>query len=259
VIAIRSAAVDWTQIVLVGAGILILPYVLGPAAIKATLRFFGQPKIDVLGDRPVPPRATELWESVDAQMAALGFQAGPPMRVQGTPSIWALCKVYAKPADKDLGMAAAMYRTAKGQVIPSGQNVEFSSEFGTEGSVATTNSKEVGFEAPSQERTILRAPRVQEVKELYAMHKEACRKFGYGAKQPIPAGEWWVTSVKDSLEKYGRRMCDAGYMYTDRRGDYLLTWKGALMGTYQNLFPWKYLRRRRMNAAVEELRKAGRV
>lgn len=253
---------NWPTIIQTTAVVLIvvmLPYVLGPVLAKSTVRYFSDFRFYILDDGSILPEAEEWWAISDPAMEALGFQAGPLLQVQLSPNVSIVFKVYALSADKDLAMAAAIYRSHQGRAVLAGRYVEFFSEFGADGSVITNNSTMIGYEPTSPDRTIVRTPRIRDLRTLYNLHKEACRRFGYGPKRPVPAGEWWIVSLRESLEKFVRRMCEAGLMRGTGAGDGVLTWKGALLSTWSSLPPWKQIRRARMDAIVEELTRAGRV
>jgi len=249
---------DWTMVGVFAAMVVLVPYVLGPPAIKAMLSFSARPTISALmpGDRRLTPTVTEHFERTDAALVPLGFEPGDPFVFSIAPSTFCVARMYANRRESDAALAAAVFAEVKGREVEKQKHVEFSTVFADGLTIDTGNSREAPFDVDDGTRLAFQAPGVMGAADLYALHRAAARREGRGRKGPLPPGpSWHERALRDSVERYYARMERGGMLRPEEDGVMRLTWKGAVVGAWTNIPPALWVRRWRAARTADELRR----
>ncbi len=244
----------WESIVIVVLIVVALPYVLGPVLVGATMKFGTRPAIEVVDPAALPPIAAAHLSEHGRLLAAAGFEPGPVVRVEGVaPGTWTYAAM-ARRADGDMAMAAVIYRRIKTVESPGASYLEFAAEFADGSSVCTNNSPEAPLGPPSDRLIGLRFPRAQDTSRLLALHREGVRRFGRGSRRAMnAAGDWWTRAIRESVERYAEHMRGCGWFARRGESHFGFTLKGALLGTWSNLPPWVWVRRRVLGPREREV------
>lgn len=246
----------WETVLIVVGVVVLIPYVLGPLAVKATMKFNPRPLIQEVDPavQPIPEEVRSYCFGVHEQFTRLGFEAAPLLRIDGMMSdMHTYVAMYLRQSDGQQAMAAVNFATAQGKVKAKRGYVEFATDFRNGGSVMTNDSTEVAFGPRTHDVVVVKAPWVRSVAKLLELHKEACRRHGVGDTKRDTAPGWPERAILDSLDQFVSRCVAHGYLEANADGTYGVTWKGALIGTYTNLPPGSWVAKRRGYAAAREL------
>ncbi len=223
-------------VILQWVGILLLwLYIAGPAVVKFTHRIRTSNAPIVVDDHALSREARAYFDGIDPQLGELGFKRA--------------ALLYGEGAVKGLRSYSAIYTHAqRGQlaqlhVIHSSMQIKRASEFSTVSAdgliVETSNAKIVPTFSPVVQHKKLYAPTVQDVRLLHSLH--AAREARYLKPSverflPSPGTEAGLSALATSLELWWQT--DAGFYRRDvQPGVYLMTWTGAYLMSWKQLFP----------------------
>lgn len=135
--------------------------------------------------------------------------------------------------------------------------LEFGTEFSNGISLCTNNSDLGVFNYPP-EKTVLRLPNNQNVKQLYRVHLKKLEKLRVNAEKLLPVKGMEVFDLTTAMEKELRTQVDLGIMFLDEpENAYRPSWKGAFLMTWRLLPPTKNIRQLKMRRKTNALLKEG--
>jgi hypothetical protein len=222
---------------LVAALWIVLMYVVAPLRMRAKR---GQPRAHFIpvGEKDADPGA---WHFVGATAAALvseGFTAAPP----GTPftsttSRTAVLQLFSHPTNGDVASIIAIGNKSGTHSV-----LGFTAEFADSTTFYTGNGL-LPSAAPERRGTSrCRFPAERDPKRLYALHR--ARVAAAGKRQRPIKIEDSLTYQQKTEDVSWRWLVECGYNMVD--GEWMrLTWKGAFLGIWRFLPPWRALEERK--------------
>jgi hypothetical protein len=200
------------------------------------------------------PEAFRSWsQSVIPSMEALGFLVRGHFRPSpDIPTSKAFVTLF---ANRKSGQTAQFFSvTAQRGIFRRSETVlTFKTEFADQTKLYTSNSRTLA----NQPRIRIREgsmsfPDIDDPRRLYAIHQATLSSMGGDVTRinvviDDPA-EYLHTEFLEDVAKFA----ESGYYYLDAKRDaYRLTWKGAILVTWKNLWPFNWIRelRRRTQGA----------
>jgi hypothetical protein len=246
---------------LVLAGLLLFPYLLGPIVIRFTLRQAAEPKLDPFdaNDPHLPPEVARHFRRVAEALGPLGFDVVQALALPDqTPRVKAVVLLLANRAGADAALATVMYAdTPEGTTLQTAY-VEIVTRF-RDGSVVQTNNSEVLSAFPKgPEKISTQFPTVRAADRLYRLHRALVERHGSPAGKILrldadfkgDAVAYVTAAIVEELEE----QIGTGFMYpSDDRTVYRPTWKGAWLMTWGQLWPFKAIRRQRRDHKARRL------
>lgn len=238
----------WVAVVAVC--VLLLPYVLGPILIRATLKQSAVPEVATFEpDNPrIPKAVARHFAQVTEELQGEGFEV-----VQGlvlpeqTPNVKAFILMFANRKERDAAIATAMYVDGlEGRKLQTAY-VEIVSRFHDGQLIQTNNTSELGAFPPRPGHTTIQLPMVQEAARLYRLHHALADEHGSRTDKTLrlddefhgDAAAYLEAAIVEELEA----QLDTGYMYLSRsESAFRPTMKGAFLMTWGMLWPFKALR-----------------
>ncbi len=255
-----TSAIGWAAagLVLI-ASIVALMYVGGPLLIYFTHRQAARPNLVAFkpGVTPLPADVDQFFHSTSWALAQQGFEIVTGMFLPSQVENIVVALVYLVNRQEQAGViAVAMHNKTPGMT-----STMFHTEFVTryrDGRVIQTNNAQPlnAFPIPP-ECTNSYFPSVRDPVELWRLHQALCRRHGGGQKllklDEQFGGDglrYMAEAVVEELEAAVK----AGYMQLDAAGGvYKPTFKGAVLMTYGEIWPYKGIRLRRRLAREREL------
>ncbi|HUN60717.1 MAG TPA: hypothetical protein VMU53_01950 [Candidatus Sulfotelmatobacter sp.] len=222
-------------------------HVLGPVAVRYTMRFSASCNPTKVALEELPGEVADVVRLRTAELAKLGFRcAGCYDCGTLTRETHSYVAYFCNPATNDLASVCAL-ATAH----TTASYLEFSTSF-TNGRTLATNTNHVLPLTPGDPaHRIFRFSKVQSVAALYSIHRRLLAKYAIGWwPQGEPEGEE-IRRYARAVEKYGPRHERIGYMRLTADGLwYGLTWKGACLMTWRRLWPMSMVRRLAQRCAM---------
>ncbi len=240
----------------IGAGVTLAVLLLDPLAVLVKYRMSDRPEFAIIDptEAPLPAYLLTLWSEADRELSGLGFEPSPRVLIHGAVPDVALSAVfYWHPGERDMALACAVHHVAAGRVRLVMTYVEFAAELTDGSSVTLSNSPRVAFEPFGDECINLRFPRERSVVTLHRLFRAAAARHARAGRRARPDGVWWETSFRETIERYIARMTRRGLMCPTRDGRHRLTIKGALLGTWVNYQPIRWLLNRRLGRRERDL------
>jgi hypothetical protein len=216
-----------------------LQYLLPPVMLRmkpGQLPVALSPAVDVPAHLAV---AEDHLREMAMRLAAIGFDATPPgLPLISTTNLAALVQVFVHRTDGNVANVIAMQSPKTGIHTVLG----FTAEFG-DGAACYTGNSRLPSAIPPRPKTVRhRFPSEYDAARLYALHRAVTATFGNTVQRPVQVDD--SVSYQLEQEQKGRRwMIDSGYYWLD--GERVrLTWKGAYLGVWRHLPPWRTLAER---------------
>jgi hypothetical protein len=227
-------------------------HALAPVALRYTMRFSAScnPKkilLEELPDEAAEPFRLRIEELVKLGFTCVGcYDCGTLTR-----DTHSYVAYFCNRATNDFASVCTLVTT---HTIAS--YLEFSTSY-TNGMTLETNTNAALPLTPADpQHRVFRFPRIQSAEALYAIHRQLMAKYATGLwPQGEPEGEEIHRYVR-VVENYGPRHARIGYMrMTADRKWYELTWKGACLMAWRQLWPMSMARRvAQRHAMAGELR-----
>ena len=244
-------------VILICAGLVAIPYVLGPVLVFFVQRFRVPPNvipIDPSSD-PLPAEARQYFSEVFTGLTKEGFElVGTMGLLDLVPNVQCILALYLNRKTGDLAMSTLMVATAAGIPTLKTKYVEFHTRFDDGTTVQTNNSKELGaFKQLPKEHTT-KFWDIRDIHRLYKIHRLLLSRFAPG-RRPILllerdfGGDALAYVSKEVLEKSFADQVPTGYLRRCPAG-YAPTVKGACLMTWQELWPLKAIRKARCQRAA---------
>ncbi len=244
-------------LILVAAGALLLPYVMGPLLIRAVHRQAARPAFQMLDPsvQALPEEADLHLRKITSALQNEGFSIAAVFEQSGyVKNLTVYLALLENRGAQDLAIAVAMYVTVEGQVKFRTVYSEFSTGYLDESSVTTNNCSELTASAPLPQRTLSQLPLLADPLRLYRAHQALLRRVTHTKKKSIPARDELERFLRTGMEKEVAAQVAAGYLYLDASADcYRPTWKGALLMTWKLVWPVSAIRRSRRDRRAAEL------
>lgn len=252
---------DYSWILFVVAGAVLLPYVVGPFLVRRNVTHKLDPDLV-----PFPPDLPSLPDDVAAtfgaatrQLGGVGFEVlsgfGLPRQM---PNVKAVVLLLANRATKDMAMATAIYGEAADGTRMQAHYVEIAACFRDDTVVQTNNCDQLSAFRTRPPLYATQFPGVKDAARLFRLHTALCRKYAQAAPKSMPLDEEFGGDARAYLAAALREELDlqvpAGYMCRDEAaGIYYPTIKGAFLMTWGELFPFKQVRLLRRARKAKEL------
>lgn len=237
---IAQAMPRWAFWLLLAALLLTLQYWLGPLMIHAKVRQKRATRFSPAGSAPpMPPQLATFFAESGAALQQAGFTATPPFyAVTGDEHTGgaAFFQLFRNAEHGDVATVMAMARPLPVDGSPPITLVGFTTELVNGGSQRTGNALMDTPVPPRPNDHVARFPNEREAGRLYALHRELVRRRGVAVRS---------ASLEDPVAYQRRqellthqRMVSSGWYFA--AGDELRpTWKGACLGAWKMLSPWK--------------------
>ncbi|NLY02716.1 MAG: hypothetical protein GXY83_42225 [Rhodopirellula sp.] len=227
--------------------ILLAPHLLAPFLIGCTLRFRTPAEVVPIDPRrePLPDSVRQYFDQAYHALTDAGFELVGVMALPSLlPNVQSLLALYANRAACDMAMST--FIVAEGGRMQA-RYVEFVTRFSDGVVVQTNNSNQLGSFKPLPGQHTLQFWDVQDFAYLYQLHRLAVDRFRRSG-QPVfrldsefggDAAEF-VSRV--ALEESFEEQIGTGYLVRTANG-YRPSVKGAWLMSWQELWPWKAVRR----------------
>jgi hypothetical protein len=222
----------------------VLPFVLGPIAVRRVNTVLATPEVTrVPSDQALPDPAKSFFDQTTAQLEKQGCRRHALVAVRTAPEgPHSYAILVSHPQSRVLGMAAALPRAGADWLM----YVEFSSEFADGSTITSNNSPIVSPFQPRENSETLCFPWIEAPEKLLRLHQVRVSQAGRGAPV-VPGAGQEIAYVREAIEKPVRAQADFGYYRLDEAtGLYRLTWAGAFRMTWLSLEPFKGRLEKRM-------------
>jgi hypothetical protein len=237
--------------------LLIATHLVAPLILRRTFRFSAKSQPQLLAAQEMTPALEQHLSGVAPQLKNLGFDYlgcydfGEP--AAHTRTVLALfCNPHTNDfADLTLSFSCHLTDTY----------LEFSTEFASGLRLETNNNSVLPLTPDPLETRIFRFSEIRDARELYRLHRRLIEKHTGGAwAKPEVKGQEISRWVR-TLENYGPRHVELGYMKPARESEFDLTWKGAALMAWKCMLPAvlvrQLLHRSAMNAELRSLELRG--
>ena len=247
-------------------GVLVLPYLLGPLLIFATMRYRVPAQVIAIDptQEPLPEDVRAYFHETYQSLSELGFELvavlGLPSLISNVRTILALYR-----NDETLDLAMATFMVATGNVSLRNQYVEFHRRYSDGVSIQTNNTAQLGSFPPLPGQHTYYCWEIQDLGRLFALHRFLAakhRRSGHAISRLDTDydGDPVQFVAEGVLAESFAEQVPTGYI-TAYSGGYRPTFKGAVIMTWQELWPIKMFRRARhrgrMQQALREFEASG--
>ena len=240
--------------------VVVVPYVLGPILIFTIQRFRVPPNIVPLAPvtDPLPMEARQYFSEVFTTLTREGFELEGTMGLLDVvPNVQCILALYVQRRTGDQAMSTLIVANAAGAATLKTRYVEFVTRFDDGTVVQTNNSREMSsFPKLSNEHTA-KFWEIQDVRRLYQLHRLLLPRFAR-SRRPVLlldrdfGGDAVAYVSKVALEDDFAKQVSTGYLRRCPQG-FAPTIKGAVLMTWQELWPFKAIRRARCLRAANAL------
>lgn len=239
----------------------LLPYVLGPFLIHSNLKQSAKPKVGTfpLDDPNLPKKVAGFFKRTTEALAPLGFKpVGGLTLPNQTPRVQAIALMYSQPKDKVVALASAMFTKEEGKTKLKTTYVEIVTRFLDDTIVQTNNSDVLGAFKRRKHIITTQFPEVEEADRLYQLHRQLEQRHGGRVGKIMPlvtefdgdAAAFLAHAIVQEVEG----QIGTGYFYLAEEEEvFRPTWKGALMMTWSQLWPFKAMAIAKRNKKAREL------
>lgn len=232
--------------------VLLVPYVLGPLLIFSTLRFRMPPTIVPIDPRehPLPEDARAYFAEAFNALTADGFELVGTIGLPDlTPNAMTLFALYAHREKLDMAMSALIVAQSNMGPALRTSYVEFVRNFDDEIFVQTNNSKELSSFKRLPNEFTTKFWEIRDIHQLYQLHQLLAERFRQRGSpvlrlHTVCGGDPVRYVSEDVLQETFRQQVGTGYLAETSNG-FAPTIKGALLMTWQELWPFKAIRRSR--------------
>jgi hypothetical protein len=204
------------------------------------------------------PEAFRTWsQTVIPAMEALGFLVRGYFRP--SPDI-PHCEVFVTLFEnRKSGQTAQLFlvKAQRGIIRRSETVLAFTTEFADQTKLYTTNSRTLANHPRIRVRQgSMSFPDVDDPRRLCAIHQATFSSLRGDATTIKPDLDDPANYLRTEYQQDVARFAESGYYFLDSKRDaYRLTWKGAIMVTWKNLWPFKWIRELlRRSQAARQLR-----
>jgi hypothetical protein len=252
---------DYWYILAILGGLLLLPYILGPVLIRFTLTQKAEPQLDPFPpDHPRLPReVARHFRRETAELEPLGWEPIVGLALPNqTPRVKAVLVFFINRQNKDAAIAVCMYADAPEGTSLQTAYVEIVTRYRDGEVVQCNNSDQMSAFPDRPGYTTGRFPMVSSATRLYRLHQALCKRQNNNSGKVNrldeefhgDAGEYLSYAMVEEMEGAAA----AGYMYhSQSEGLYRPTWPGAFIMTWQELWPFKAIRKARRNARARRM------
>ncbi len=233
--------VDWLALwILVPLGLFYLGV---PLWIRVQQRLAAHPTIHELQLEKLDPEIAEFLMGKTRELFELGFDEPTLVELPApAPNVTVYLVLVVNRATGDKAVVTVIL--GRGAVTIQSLYVEFSTRYDDDRVFATMNSQELSAFPPGPATVRTQVPSVQDVRELYELHRYLIRRHDVVARpllfEPGRAVEYLV---RFGFEKEYEIQARRGWLYYVAAGDYYLpTLLGAYLMTWGLLQPMKFFR-----------------
>jgi hypothetical protein len=215
-------------------------HLLGPAALRYTMRFSARCNPTKVSLDSLPEEVAALFRPRIPEMESLGFEWLGSYDVGSlTNETHSYIAYFCKRSTSDFASVCALTTPKK-----TASYLEFSTSFTNGMNLETNTNSMLPLTPPDPQHRVFRFPKVQTAEALYRYHHQLLEKYAGGLwAQSESRGEELQRYVR-IIENYGPRHVRIGYMqWSEDNESYKLTWKGACLMTGRGLWPMSMFRR----------------
>jgi hypothetical protein len=239
------------------AAVASLPYALLPLLVRSQHWQRADPDFPPFDpDGPkVPPAAAAWLRSVAEAWRAEGFVLlGCVRNSDSIPNLAGWMAVFERPESHDGALAVWMTTTVPDQPPQVTAFVEVAARFPDGRRLSTYNSPFPNqFPLPPGKRFV-HLPQCADPVRLYRVHAHVRRTDYAGATAESRLKDGPTEALRESWRREMAEHSAAGYLCPDEAaGVCHMTWKGAYLLTWKNLWPWSHLRKAASRRAAERL------
>jgi hypothetical protein len=232
-----------------------IPYVAGPPLVRAKFWAAAWPEVTHVFEAHVPPAVAAFFSYSEAQFAAFGFSPSGDVRIQYymDRQITEL-RTFRNDHTLESGGAVCVRQSLPNGTEQSVFTLSISTEFANRREIGTSNAEEIGPLTRTPDWEEVRLPGVTALEAIVRVHRMRESEFETAAAPVLPPPGGELSAVRDTLRRHTDHYADAGYFRLDQAGRrYRLTWKGAAVLSWQQLWPVKQLRLRAAHREAERL------
>lgn len=237
-----------------------LPYLLGPLLIYATMRYRVPAEVVVIDptQEPLPEDVRAYFHETYQALSGLGFEL---VAVLGLPSllphIRTILALYRN--DETLDLAMSTFMVATGKVSIRNQYVEFYRRYSDGVCILTNNTPQLGSFPPLPDNYIYQFWDIKDLDRLFALHRFLAakhRRSGHAISRLDTDfnGDPVRFIAEGVLGETFAAQVPSGYI-KPHPGGYRPTFKGAVIMTWQELWPAKMVRRTRRRGQAQEVQR----
>ncbi|MBN2295466.1 MAG: hypothetical protein JXM70_23755 [Pirellulales bacterium] len=240
--------------------IVAVPYLLGPVLIFFTLCYRIPPEVVVIdpAQHPFPHELRQYFSSAHVDLTRLGFELlGTVLLPSLVPNVQALFNLYLNRENNDMAMSVFTLATAGGSETVKSKHVEFCTNFSDGVMVQTNNSAELSAFKLQPKEVTAQFWNIQNLDRLYQLHRFLLDKHrGTGHAiclyESQFGGDIAAYTAGEVISRSLLAQVDTGFMAPTSNG-LRTTVKGAIIMTWQELWPLKAIRRRRRLHEAEQI------
>lgn len=224
----------------------ILVYVVLPVVVKFTARLSKGFSVVPVEANMLPPNAAGHFGRVATSIGALGFAPAGFFQLSGMAAasdamlaLW----TNAKTGEVAIGAVVTHRPAGRPELARTTRFTQYLTRFPDGVAIVTNNSPRLGAFRPARTHDVIHAPGIDSPAVLYRLHAAHVAALAPGAAEgvlPEPGREveWLEQLLSDEVDT----QVAAGNFQTAGGADYVPTWRGAFMMTYDQLPPMKQFR-----------------
>jgi hypothetical protein len=236
-------------------GVVTLPWWLGPPVVKATQKMSAKPVFTPFDPKdPVPSDLATAIEDMTVALEREGFRpVGDFVQVGAAPNVRTRVVLLEEPSTGDLAVSVAMYTTGE-QARVATSYVEFLAKFADGRLLLANNTGQVSPVPSPQGKTVLRLPQVRDPVRLLRLFRAYLEREYRGAARERASLQDPAGFLAEAMVRELDGHVAVGYSRLDQKAElYRLTWKGAVLMTWQLLPPASWVLKRRLRRRGEAL------
>lgn len=253
----------WWQIFLLAIlGVVILPYIIGPLLVRSKVWFSANPEIQPQTEADLPRQVEQFFTEASKRFEKIGFtEHWGDFRVTrffSTDQEHFIRAVVNPETRESAGAVYVIQPVAHAEDIFS-KLYGFSSELDDHREIATGNSTHPSMPIRSELYQEIVLPDIWDMEQLYKIHRFSTQKAVGNQTLWLPDFENAIEAMRHTFLKPAKALEQAAVVKLDQQKErYVFTWSGAFLMTWQELWPFKWLRLRRLKKlAVALIEAAG--
>lgn len=229
-------------LIIIILGVLIFfPFVVVPIVVLFIFRMPARPEFSSLAPGGYPLGALDFFNQNTNDLEREGFSVvGDAVQSGFVPNVTTYIRLLVNRKAGDSVMCT-WAETKVGDTKKTHKYVEFCTEFSSNKEINTNNSSMPSAFKNIPEKRLLQFPQIQDIHQLYEMHKQETAKFDdrFTSRILPPPGRE-IEHLSSSMTKDLDRQVKTGYLSFDRSASvYRPTFKGAFLMTMNTIFGGK--------------------
>lgn len=247
----------WHVVLVIAVGIFLIPWLVAPLIVYRRFWFAVNPEIQTLAANALPEGVEQFFSEASRRFEKIGFtESLGDFKVSNFISDHQEQFIRAVVNSDTHESGGAVYIR---QPVPHGKDIiskayGFSSELGDHREVTTANSTHPSLPIHSEEYREIILPDIWDMALLYRIHRLSTRQAFGNQELWLPEHDDVVEALRYTFLKPARALEQLGLVRLDKEAQrYVTTIKGAYLLTWQELWPFKWLRSRRLKKLQDAL------